>query len=119
MEMKSMANIWKGKAWKIYGKGGKFKDGSARVERGEKNDSLGWGMGQYASQLCSGNYRPCGAGGFFLWRGSEFLMLLFILFVIFVSECSELLLLFFFSRHAYLFDLVEREKRVRMIACCI
>ncbi len=33
MERKSMENIWKEKAWKIYEKGGKFKDGSARVER--------------------------------------------------------------------------------------
>jgi hypothetical protein len=29
-----MENIWKGKAWKIYEKGGKLKDASAWVERG-------------------------------------------------------------------------------------
>jgi hypothetical protein len=94
MERKSTENIWKG---------GKYKDDSARVERGGISDSMGWEIGQYASWLCSGDYRPCGAGGFVLWRGSQFLILLFILFVIFVSECSELLLLLFFSSHDYLF----------------
>jgi hypothetical protein len=62
-----------GKAWKIYEKGGKFKDGSAWVKRGGGiSDSMGLEIGQYASWLCSGDYRPCGAGGFVLWRGSEF-----------------------------------------------
>jgi hypothetical protein len=73
---------WKGKAWKIYGKkkhgkymkkGGKFKDGSALGKRGGGiSDSMGLEIGQYASFLCGGDYRPCGAGGFVLWRGACF-----------------------------------------------
>jgi hypothetical protein len=88
MERKSMENIWKGNAWKIYGKGkhgkymerksteniwkgGKYKDDSALVEKGGISDSMGWEIGQYASWLCSGDYQPCWSGGFVLWGGGE------------------------------------------------
>lgn len=75
--------------------------------------SMGLEIGQYASFLCSGDYRPCGAGGFVLWRGSQFLILLFILFVIFVSECLEYCYYYFFFHGTLIcFDLVKREKRV-------
>jgi hypothetical protein len=72
MERKSMENIWKEKAWKIYEKGENLK----MVVRGLKewgiSASMGLEIGQYASFLCGGDYRPCGAGGFVLWRGACF-----------------------------------------------
>ncbi len=85
-----MENIRKGKAWKIYGKErhGKYMEKEKHgkyMKRGENlkmvvrglkeggiSDSMGLEIGQYASWLCSGDYRPCGVGGFVLWRGSEF-----------------------------------------------
>jgi hypothetical protein len=41
------------------------------LKEGGISDSMGLEIGQYASFLCSGDYRPCGAGGFVLWGGER------------------------------------------------
>jgi hypothetical protein len=73
MESKGMENIWKRKSMEnIKSKGKNLKMVVRGLKEGGISASMGLEIGQYASFLCSGDYRPCGAGGFVLWRGSEF-----------------------------------------------
>lgn len=58
MERRGMENIWKG--------GEIIRMIAHGLKKGGISDSMGLEIGQYVSWLCSGDYRPCGAGGFVL-----------------------------------------------------
>lgn len=73
MESKGMENIWKRKSMEnIKSKGKNLKMVVRGLKEGGISASMGLEIGQYASFLCGGDYRPCGAGGFVLWRGACF-----------------------------------------------
>jgi hypothetical protein len=63
MERKSTENIWKG---------GKYKDDSARVERGGISDSMGWEIGQYAVGCVAATIGRVGQEGLFSGGGASF-----------------------------------------------